>query len=77
MVLSGGGPLAVAWECGLIAGVTRPGLAAAIGPRTIDLVRRPQVARAGLLRGVSLVDVAAEFLQDACCSVQTGPPFPD
>ena len=27
LVLSGGGPLAVAWECGLVAGLARAGLA--------------------------------------------------
>jgi NTE family protein len=33
---------------------------AAIGPHTMDLVRRPEVARAGMAQGAASVDLVAE-----------------
>jgi NTE family protein len=34
---------------------------AAIGPRTMEVVRRPEVARAGMAQGAASVDVVAKF----------------
>ena len=38
---------------------------AAIGPRTMDLIRRPEVVRAGMVQGAASVDLLAEFWEEA------------
>ena len=58
LVLSGGGPLAVAWDCGFVAGLARAGVAL----NAVDFILG--VVRAALAQGAAAVDVVAKFWRE-------------